>query len=164
MHVVTVPTSQDAVIKLDNYNSPIYVHMRVVTAPVSQDAVIKFKNYNSPIYTCMRVDTGPALQGAVIKFESYNSPIYTCVLSLCPLRWMQLSNSRIITLRYTHILYSTTVRLYVQSGQPVHRLRSKNAILLFGKVRDENSLFSLLPPPPPTLCTPPPPVSSRSPR
>ncbi len=29
------------------------IHMHVVTAPASQDAVIKLKNYNSPIYTCM---------------------------------------------------------------------------------------------------------------
>ncbi len=50
----------------------------------------------------MHVVTAPASQDAVIKFENFNSPIYTCMLSLGPLRRKQLSNSRILTLRYTH--------------------------------------------------------------
>jgi hypothetical protein len=128
--------------------------MRVVTAPISQDAVIKFKNYNSPIYTCMRVDTGPALQDAVIKFESYNCPIYICVLSLGPFRRMQLSNSRIITLRYTHIctLSSKTVRLYVQSGQPVDYALNMQFYYLAKCVMKIVYFHSS--PLPPTLCTP----------
>jgi hypothetical protein len=102
----------------------------------------------------MRVVTVPASQDAVIKLENSNSPVYTCMLSLGPLRRMQLSNAYTLSQVYSEIsvVMSCTVDMYtiqynsafLRAIWTACRLRSKYAILLFGKLRDENSLFSLL--------------------